>query len=72
MHLRSAFAKVGLDWQAHMATDPSLIRPVDVDNLLGDAAKARRILGWQPPVTYEGLIDMMLESDLALQKAGRR
>lgn len=64
-----AFAKVGLDWQKHLALDPSLIRPVDVDNLLGDASKARQILGWMPTITYEGLIDMMLEADLARQRA---
>ncbi|MBI1745622.1 MAG: GDP-mannose 4,6-dehydratase [Acidobacteria bacterium] len=66
-----AFGKVGLDWPSYVKTDPSLIRPVDVVNLLGDASKARRVLGWEPTVTYEGLIDMMIEADLDREK-GRR
>ena len=44
--------------------DPNLIRPADVDRLVGDAAKAERILGWKPDVSFEKLIDDMVESDL--------
>jgi GDPmannose 4,6-dehydratase len=43
-----AFGHVGLDWQKHVRTDPALLRPAEVDHLVGDASKAKRVLGWQP------------------------
>ena len=60
-----AFSHVGLDWQAHVKTDPQFIRPAEVDLLLGDAAKARRVLGWKPEVDFHGLVKMMVDADLA-------
>ena len=60
-----AFSHVGLDWQAHVKTDPQFIRPAEVDLLLGDAAKARRVLGWKPEVDFQGLVKMMVDADLA-------
>ncbi len=59
-----AFGHVGLDWQAHVITDPRLVRPAEVDLLLGDASKAKRVLGWQPRVSFQQLIEMMVEADL--------
>src|ERR1700676_3867738 len=59
-----AFSRVGLDWQKHVHIDPELIRPADVDHLLGDASKARTGLGWTPVVTFEQLIEMMVDEDL--------
>ena len=48
-----AFAHVGLDWDEHVRTDPALIRPAEVDLLVGDPAKAREQLGWEPAVDFE-------------------
>ena len=60
-----AFARLGLDWRAHVIVDPTLIRPADVDLLQGDAAKAKRVLGWQPRVSFRQLVEMMVDADLA-------
>jgi GDPmannose 4,6-dehydratase len=62
--VRIAFGHVGLDWQKYTVQDPALIRPAEVDLLLGDASKAKRVLGWQPEVSFEQLIRMMVDADL--------
>ena len=59
-----AFGHVGLDWQKHVQTDPSLLRLAEVDHLIGSPDKARRILGWQPTVDFEGLVRMMVDADV--------
>ena len=59
-----AFEHVGLDWEDHVVTDPSLFRPAEVDFLIADATKAHRDLGWEPQCTFEGMIQGMLEADL--------
>jgi GDPmannose 4,6-dehydratase len=63
--LETAFAVVGLDWRAHVRQDPALLRPAEVDTLVGDASKARRELGWTPRVDFGGLVEMMVRADLA-------
>ncbi len=60
-----AFARAGLTWQDHVILDPKLVRPAEVDLLQGDASKAKRVLGWQPRVTFRHLIEMMVDADLA-------
>ncbi len=60
-----AFTRVGLDWRDHVITNERYIRPAEVDYLLGDASKARRMLGWTPTVTFQGLIEMMVDADVA-------
>ncbi len=60
-----AFARVGLDWEKYVRVDPARLRPVDVPSLRGDASKAQRVLGWRPTVTFEPLVDMMVDADLA-------
>jgi GDPmannose 4,6-dehydratase len=60
-----AFTRVGLDWEKHVVVDPKLVRPAEVDLLQGDAAKARRALGWQPRVSFRQLVEMMVDADLA-------
>jgi GDPmannose 4,6-dehydratase len=60
-----AFGHVGLDWHEHVVVDPALIRPAEVDQLLGDASKARRVLGWEPRVSFDELIQLMVDADLA-------
>jgi len=59
-----AFARVGLDWQAHVTMDERLMRPLEVDQLVGDASRAREELGWSPTVDFEGLVDMMVDAEL--------
>jgi GDPmannose 4,6-dehydratase len=66
-----AFSHVGLDWQAHVRTDPSLLRPAEVDHLIGDASKAKRVLGWTPSVDFAALVRMMVDADLARLSASR-
>ncbi len=60
-----AFEHAGLDRDAHVRTDPALIRPAEVDLLVGDATKARERLGWTPTVDFEGLVRMMVDADVA-------
>jgi GDPmannose 4,6-dehydratase len=64
--LEIAFASVKLDWQRHVDIDPKLFRPAEVDYLCGDSSKARRILGWEPTIKFEALVEMMVRVDLAL------
>ena len=59
-----AFRHVGLDWNTHVKLDPTLIRPAEVEHLIGDCSKARRQLGWTPTVDFAGLIKMMVDADL--------
>ena len=59
-----AFGHVGLDWQKHVRIDPALLRPAEVDHLIGDASKARRVLGWEPTVSFEQLVAMMVDADI--------
>jgi GDPmannose 4,6-dehydratase len=61
---RLAFAHAGLDWERHVVTDPAFLRPAEVDVLRGDAARARRVLGWAPEVTLEEMVAEMVEADL--------
>jgi GDPmannose 4,6-dehydratase len=60
-----AFSLVGLDWQDFVEIDPRYFRPTEVDELCGDASKARRILGWQPQTTFPKIVEGMLRADLA-------
>ena len=60
-----AFQAADLDWQKYVVTDPSLVRPAEVDLLIGDPAKAKAKLGWVPEVTFEKLIERMVKADLA-------
>jgi GDPmannose 4,6-dehydratase len=59
-----AFAHAGLDWQRHVRVDPALLRPAEVEHLLGDASKARAELGWKPTVDFRQLVEMMVDADL--------
>jgi GDPmannose 4,6-dehydratase len=62
--IETAFARVGLDWQKHVRVDPALLRPAEVEHLLGDCTKARVELGWTPGVTFKQLVEMMVDADL--------
>ena len=59
-----AFEHVGLDWREHVVEDPRFVRPAEVDLLLGNAAKARKVLGWGPRTSFRELVVTMVESDL--------
>jgi GDPmannose 4,6-dehydratase len=67
-----AFARVGLDWRQHVRVDPALLRPAEVEHLRGDASKARTELGWTPAVDFAGLVEMMVDADLARLASGPR
>ncbi len=69
--VRIAFARAGLDWRQHVVVDPQFYRPAEVDLLLADPAKAQRSLGWQPSVSFEELVTMMVDEDLS-QLRGHR
>jgi len=60
------FNKLDLDYNKYVSIDPRYFRPTEVDVLLGDASKAKKILNWQPKVTFDKLIDMMIEADMQL------
>ena len=61
---RLAFEHVGLDWERHVKTDPLLMRPAEVDHLVGDATKAHTKLGWKPRVEFPELVRLMVDADL--------
>ncbi|HEX8206060.1 MAG TPA: GDP-mannose 4,6-dehydratase [Solirubrobacteraceae bacterium] len=62
-----AFDQAGLgDWEPYVQLDPGLVRPAEVDHLIGDSAKAERELGWRPQTSFEQLIRLMVDADLAL------
>jgi GDPmannose 4,6-dehydratase len=59
-----AFSHVGLNWRDYVVQDPRFMRPAEVDLLIGDATLAKKELGWQPEVTFEELIRMIVEADV--------
>jgi GDPmannose 4,6-dehydratase len=61
-----AFGHVGLNWKDYVVIDEAFMRPAEVDLLVGDAAKAEKILGWRPETTFEDLVTSMVDADLAL------
>jgi GDPmannose 4,6-dehydratase len=61
-----AFDHVGLDWQEYVVQDPRFMRPAEVDLLVGDASKAKNVLGWVPTVSFDELVQMMVDNDLDL------
>ena len=64
--LAEAFGYVGLDWEKYTRHDSRYERPSEVEQLLGDPSKAKRVLGWEPKVTFKGLVKMMMDADLKL------
>jgi GDPmannose 4,6-dehydratase len=60
----AAFAAAGLNWEPYVVVDPRYYRPAEVDLLIGDAAKARRVLGWQPKTSFEELVERMVAADI--------
>jgi len=62
--LEEAFAYAGLDWKEYVKIDPKYFRPTEVENLVADASKARKLLGWEPKVTFRDLVRIMVDADL--------
>jgi GDPmannose 4,6-dehydratase len=63
--LEEAFSHVGLDWHEFVEIDPKYLRPAEVDLLIGDASKAKAALGWKPTVTFQALVRLMVDADVA-------
>jgi len=64
--LDEAFGYAGLDWKKYVKIDPKYYRPAEVDLLVGDASKAKKILGWQPKTTFKQLVRLMVDADIEL------
>jgi GDPmannose 4,6-dehydratase len=64
-----AFGHVGLDYRDYVVLDERFMRPAEVDLLVGDSSRAREVLGWQPETSFEDLVRMMVEADVALLRA---
>ena len=62
--VQEAFDHVGLDWRQYVRIDPRFIRPAEVDHLIGDSSKARRVLSWQPSMDFGNLVRTMVDADL--------
>ena len=67
--LDESFGYLDLDWKKHVETDPRYLRPTEVDLLLGDASKARSVLGWKPKVNFKDLVRIMVDHDLQLARS---
>ncbi|HKP45333.1 MAG TPA: GDP-mannose 4,6-dehydratase, partial [Pyrinomonadaceae bacterium] len=63
--LGEAFGHVNLDWRDYVELDPKYLRPAEVDLLIGDAAKAKQDLGWEPKVSFKELVQIMVDADIA-------
>ncbi len=63
--VESAFGYAGLDWKKYVRVDPAFLRPAEVDHLVGDSSKARRVFGWEPQVDFKRLVGMMVDADIA-------
>jgi GDPmannose 4,6-dehydratase len=70
--LDEAFGYLDLDWKEFVETDPRYYRPAEVDLLLGDSSKARRVLGWEPKVGFKELVRIMVDHDLELARLESR
>ncbi len=62
--IEQAFGYAGLDWRGHIRSDPAELRPRDVNTLIGDASKAKRLLGWEPKTKFSELVRLMVDADL--------
>jgi GDPmannose 4,6-dehydratase len=66
--LEAAFTRLQLDWRKHVKIDAKYYRPTEVDVLIGDASRAKQILGWEPKVRFQELVSMMVDADLASER----
>ena len=68
---KPAFSHVGLDWEQYVKVDAEFLRPAEVDHLVGDASKAREQLAWEPTVSFQELVELMVDADLERVATGR-
>ena len=66
--LDASFGMLDLEWKDYVEIDPAYLRPAEVELLQGDASKAKRVLGWEPKVDFDGLVEMMVASDMELAR----
>jgi GDPmannose 4,6-dehydratase len=72
-YLQLAFQHIGIEnWRDYVHIDPALLRPAEVDLLVGDAGKAQRVLGWRPHVSFTELVRLMVDADLELERSHLR
>jgi GDPmannose 4,6-dehydratase len=64
--VETAFARVDLDWKEYVKHDDRYERPAEVDLLIGDASKAKKVLGWEPKVRFHELVEIMVDADVAM------
>jgi GDPmannose 4,6-dehydratase len=69
--LDAAFGRVGLDWRRYVEIDPRYYRPAEVDLLMGDNSKAKRLLGWEPKTRFADLVKLMVDADIELLRRHR-
>lgn len=69
--LEAVFGRLNLDWRKSVSIDPRYFRPTEVDHLLGDASKARRILDWRPKTSFDEMVQRMIDHDMELARAER-
>jgi GDPmannose 4,6-dehydratase len=69
--VEEAFGLLDLDWREYVKIDPRYYRPAEVETLLGDSSKARRVLGWEPKISFKELVRLMVESDMKLAQQER-
>jgi GDPmannose 4,6-dehydratase len=70
--VEAAFGHAGLDWQKHVEIDPRYYRPAEVDLLIGDYSKAKRVLGWAPKTRFVDLVKLMVDADVDLLQRHRQ
>ena len=69
---RIAFERAGLSWKEHVKIDQALVRPAEVDHLLGNAAQAKKVLGWEPETSFEDMIKLMVDADVERVERAQR
>jgi len=70
--VEETFSYLDLDWKEYVVEDPRFYRPAEVDLLVGDPAKAGHVLGWEPSVDFRGLVQLMVDADMAALQAQNR
>jgi GDPmannose 4,6-dehydratase len=68
--VETAFSVVGLDWQKHVEIDNTFMRPAEVDLLVADPSKAKRILSWEPKTSFEEMVEIMVRADIEAERNG--
>ncbi len=71
LNCKVAFEHVGMNWEEHVVSDDELKRPTEITSSRGDYSKAKKELGWEPKVSFEELVKIMVDADLARVKEGK-